>query len=95
MLDKNCVACHSSGPLDLRGTPTQHYSVAYENLLQLRDPASGNFADKKYVDEREALSSKSLLINKLMGDDHRYLSDEELLLLIRWVDIGATFKGVF
>jgi len=95
VLDKHCVACHSSGALDLRGTPTRHYSIAYESLLQLRDPASGNFADKKYVNEREALASQSPLIDKLMTADHRYLSDEELLLLIRWVDIGATFKGVF
>jgi hypothetical protein len=95
LLDKHCVSCHNSGTLDLRGTPTRHYSVAYENLHQLRDPESGNFADKKYINEREALSSQSPLIDKLMSDGHHYLNDDELLLLIRWVDIGATFKGVF
>ncbi len=95
LLDKHCVACHQSGGLDLRGTPTRHYSVSYESLHQLRDPASGNFADKKYINEREALSSQSPLIDKLMTEGHRYLDDAQLLTLIRWIDIGATFKGAF
>jgi len=95
LLDKNCLSCHDKGELDLRGKPTRHYNVAYESLHQLRDPASGNFADKKYINEREALSSQSPLIDKLMSSDHAYLSGEELLMLIRWVDIGATFKGAF
>ncbi len=95
VLNKHCVSCHNSGALDLRGKATRHYSRAYESLHQLRDPASGNFADKKYINEREALASQSPLIDKLMSDDHRYLNEEELLLLIRWVDIGATFKGAF
>ena len=95
LLDKHCVACHQDGALDLRGRPTRHYNVAYESLHQLRDPASGNFADKRYINEREALSSQSPLIDKLLSEDHAYLSDEELLTLIRWIDIGATYKGVF
>ncbi|MCW8918809.1 MAG: hypothetical protein OQL08_08355 [Gammaproteobacteria bacterium] len=95
LLDRHCVRCHQGDGLDLRGTPTRHYSVAYESLHQLRDPASGNFADKKYINEREALSSQSPLIDKLLGDGHRYLDDDELLTLIRWIDIGATFKGAW
>lgn len=93
LLERHCVACHDKGDLDLRGKPTRHYNVAYESLHQLRDLASGNFADKKYINEREALSSQSPLIDKLMSDGHHYLSEQELLLLIRWIDIGATFKG--
>ncbi len=93
LLDEHCVACHDSGRLDLRGTPTRHYTRAYESLHQLRDPASGDFADKRYINEREALSSQSPLIDKLMSDSHRYLNKDELLTLIRWIDIGATFKG--
>ncbi len=93
LLDKHCVACHQGDGLDLRGTPTRHYSVAYESLHQLREPKSGNFADKRYINEREALSSQSPLIDKLKGEGHYYLSDEELLTLIRWIDLGATFRG--
>jgi hypothetical protein len=93
LLDRHCVRCHQGGGLDLRGNPTRHYSVAYESLHQLRDPRSGNHADKKYINEREALSAQSPLIDKLMSEGHRYLSDDELLTLIRWIDIGATFRG--
>jgi hypothetical protein len=65
-------------------------------LHRLKESDSGNyFADKKSLNERDALSSQSALIDLLMTQEHRYLSDEELLTLIRWIDIGATFKGVF
>lgn len=93
LLDEHCVGCHQGGGLDLRGTPTRHYSVAYESLHQLRDPRSGNFAAKKYINEREALSSQSLLIDTLLREDHRQLNEAELLTLIRWIDLGATFRG--
>lgn len=95
VLNKHCVSCHNGGGLNLKDTETRHYNRAYESLHQLRDPESNNFADKKYINEREALSSQSLLIDKLMSEGHRYLNDEELLMLIRWIDIGATFKGAF
>ncbi len=95
VLDEHCVSCHNEGILNLQGTKTRHYNQAYESLHQLRDPQSNNFADKKYINEREALSSQSPLIDKLMSKDHHYLNDKELLMFIRWIDIGATFKGVF
>lgn len=114
LLDRNCVACHGgalpAANLSLEGNATQHYNRAYESLHKLRDPASGNFADKRYVDEREALSSKSYLIAKLLGEnfpgiqqpqnnygkphpDKAPLTEQELLVLIRWIDLGATFRG--
>jgi mono/diheme cytochrome c family protein len=114
ILDQHCVSCHDgSGPeavgLDLRGTPTEHYSVSYETLHMLRDPASGNHADKRFINEREALSVESYLIEKLLGRELEApqeldtvgarhpstggLSKEELLTLIRWIDLGATFIG--
>jgi hypothetical protein len=95
LLNKYCVSCHNNGGLNLTGTETMHYNQAYESLHQLRDPQSNNFADKKYINEREALSSQSMLIDKLMSKDHRYLNSDELLTFIRWIDMGATFKGVF
>ena len=114
ILDRRCVSCHDgtspqSAGLDLRGTPTEHYTVAYEALHQLRDPRSGNFGDKLYVNEREALAVESYLIEKLTGRELKApqklttpgvphpvsdpLSDDELLMLIRWIDLGATFLG--
>jgi mono/diheme cytochrome c family protein len=114
ILDQHCVSCHDgflpkAAGLDLRGTPTEHYSVSYETLHMLRDPASGNHADKRFINEREALSVESYLIEKLLGRELEApqqldtvgaphpstggLSEEELLTLIRWIDLGATFIG--
>ncbi len=114
ILDQHCVSCHDgAGPkadgLDLRGTPTEHYTVSYETLHMLRDPASGNHADKRFINEREALSSESYLIEKLLGRELEApqeldtvgaphpatngLGEQELLTLIRWIDLGATFVG--
>lgn len=103
ILDAKCVSCHRGGgsapDLDLSGTPTASYNVAYESLHRLREPGSGNFADKKYINEREALSGESSLIwtvSGLRGAPHPEespLDGEELLTLIRWIDLGATFKG--
>jgi hypothetical protein len=103
ILNRHCVSCHHSdsapGGLDLRDMATDHYNKAYESLHQLREPASGNYADKRYINEREALSSESPLIDSLRGDSGRDhlrsegLTEQELLTLIRWIDLGATFKG--
>jgi mono/diheme cytochrome c family protein len=114
ILDQRCVSCHDgSGPkaagLDLRGTPTKHYTVAYETLHALRDPASGNHADKRFINEREAMAVESYLIEKLLGREldapqqlntvgaphpvQGGVTEEEMLTLIRWIDLGATFVG--
>ncbi len=114
ILDRRCVSCHDGkGPqaagLDLRGTPTKHYTVSYESLHRLRDPHSGNHADKLFINEREALSVESYLIEKLTGREllapqnldtpgvphpaADRLTRAELLTLIRWIDLGATFLG--
>lgn len=103
IFDKHCTACHdgaSAGP-DLRNIKTDFYNLSYENLHRLRDPESGNFADKQYINEREALSSESPLIRMMVQDAGKQhmngnrLSDAEMLTLIRWIDLGATFKGGF
>ncbi len=111
ILDKRCVGCHGGGKpaggLDLQGTPQGPWLTSYRSLHQLEDPASGNQANKRYINEREGLSSESYLIEKLMGKELRApqaletpgvphvpeLTDEELLSLIRWIDLGATFRG--
>lgn len=102
ILNQNCMSCHvGKGPagLDLRDIPTEHYNIAYESLHQLSDSESGNYADKKYINEREALSSESKLITSIMGErgekhlQGKYLTNEQRLTLIRWIDLGATYKG--
>jgi len=114
ILDKRCVSCHGdSGQnatgLDLRGIPTEHYTIAYESLHILEDPESGDFANKRYINEREGMAIESYLMEKLMGREldapqklkkpgfphpsENPLSEEELLSIIRWIDLGATFLG--
>ncbi|MCP4784846.1 MAG: hypothetical protein GY903_21970 [Fuerstiella sp.] len=114
ILDERCVNCHDgtgedSAGLDLRGTPTANYTVAYESLHRLADPASGQQTAKQYINEREALAVESSLIEKLMGKEldapqtldllntpHPAVQppdEHELLTLIRWIDLGATFVG--
>lgn len=114
ILDKHCVSCHGASKnivagLDLRGIPTEYYTVAYESLHILNDPESGNFADKRYINEREGMAIESYLVEKLMGmefdapqklntpgsphPEENPLSEQELLTLIRWIDLGATFLG--
>ncbi len=114
ILDRHCVSCHDgasvhSAGLDLRGEATTNYTVSYESLHRLSDPKSGHHAEKYFVNEREALSSQSYLIEKLTGKEfdapqsinnsgsphpeETQLSQDELLTLIRWIDLGATFTG--
>jgi mono/diheme cytochrome c family protein len=47
LFDRHCVACHGNGEkvagtLDLRGTPTQKFSVSYESLVPERRKGKGN-----------------------------------------------------
>ncbi|RKZ52314.1 MAG: hypothetical protein DRR08_28390 [Candidatus Parabeggiatoa sp. nov. 2] len=93
ILKDKCVSCHSMGKLDLTG---EH---AFTNLLA-------------FVNYREALSSRSYLIEKLTGKElhaprklqgdiphpskmlienqgEKQLTGDELLTLIRWIDLGA------
>lgn len=97
IFNKHCVSCHTDTDLDLSGDKTRNYTVSYESLHQLKDPETKNFSEKKYVSERESLSAESELIRKLeLGEaNHSQLSKDELLMLTRWIDMGATFKGVY
>ena len=112
IVDNKCSSCHSGSQpaagLSLTSKPTRYYTDAYESLMQLEDPASGNYGRKRYVDERNALAINSYLIEKLYGRELRApsqlsgefphpgqdpLTDKERLTFVRWIDIGAPFKG--
>ncbi|HJO38011.1 MAG: hypothetical protein QGF21_00250 [Vicinamibacterales bacterium] len=90
ILQARCVSCHSPGragtTLNLNG------EQAFEALREL-------------VDHREALSSRSYLVEKLTGlelyaartlsgdaphPSERPLAEEELVTIIRWIDLGAS-----
>jgi hypothetical protein len=114
IIEKKCstTGCHTgdrpAAGLSLTGAPTLHYNDAYESLMQLEDPASGNYGQKKYLDERNAMAVRSYLIEKLYGRELKAerklegeaphprripLTDKEKLTFVRWIDLGAPFKG--
>lgn len=97
ILDKHCVSCHTSEPLNLIGDKTENYTVAYESLNQLSEDSTSSFGDRKYINERESLSSQSLVVQLIKDGKHgkASLTKDEMLTLTRWIDMGATFKGVF
>lgn len=105
ILDRACATdgCHAgSAPaagLRLDATPTRWFDVAYEGLL----------AGGRYVDYLVGSARRSYLIEKLTGrelDAPRALDTpgvphpapdglpaEDLLTLVRWIDLGATWRG--
>jgi hypothetical protein len=114
ILDRKCASsgCHAgsrpAAGLSLTAEPTEYYNDAYESLMLLEEPESGDFGRKKYVDERDALAIRSYLIEKLYGRElnaprqlsgerphpaREPLSEEESLTFVRWIDLGAPFKG--
>lgn len=75
ILDRRCVACHDGGSRaeapDLSGAPTAYYDRGYESLMQLEEPDSQNWDDKRWVAEREALAIESYLVEKVLGRELR------------------------
>ncbi len=114
ILQRRCVRCHGgegapAGGLDLRPTPDGPWTVAYTSLHRLEEPASGDHGRKRYINEREALSFESPLMELVTGrslgahadwvapgkphPDDPPLHREEVATLARWIDLGATFLG--
>lgn len=107
ILSRACAGCHQGagapGGLSLTDTKTQHFSDAYESLLA---PGEGSDGGRRWVDEGNARASTSYLIEKITGREweaprvldtpgvrHGELSTEEATVIIRWIDLGATFRG--
>ena len=95
--------------LDLSGAPTTHFTRSYEHLLRPGDGSGGGRAyvddddgraDRSFLIERltgiERAAPRAL---PAPGVPHpadlgaAALTDDELRVLARWIDLGATFVG--
>ncbi len=99
--------CHDGaaggvGP-SLTDAPTVWFNDAYESLLEPGDGSGGGFA---WVDAGDASAASSHLVELLLGTEldapaeigatstpHGDLTDEEIELLVRWIELGATYVG--
>ncbi|MEI6503128.1 MAG: formylglycine-generating enzyme family protein, partial [Armatimonadota bacterium] len=95
VLDRNCVACHSSGRVDLRPLPTAtgRFSVAYQTLHPyVRRP--GLEADIHMLPPREFIADTSQLVQMLKkGHGGVKLTDEDWDRLITWIDLNVPYAG--
>jgi hypothetical protein len=108
IIERSCVSCHSglaaAGALDLVSEPTASFDTAYEALLA---PGEGSGGDRKYVDDSDASAYSSYLIERIYGRElgaprasagrgcpgEPPLSAEERLRFVRWIDLGAAYRG--
>jgi hypothetical protein len=109
LLTRSCAVsgCHRApepaGDLSLEAVPTALFDTAFEALLQLGDGSGGG---RRYVDALGSSARNSHLIERLYGrelDADRQLgegcegkpplSTDELLLFVRWIDLGAVYRG--
>ena len=108
LLVERCGGCHAAQApvISAEDDPDQPgFSLAYTSLLEAGG-ASGN--GMAWVDEPEARSWSSHLVEVLLGEElgapgelsspqphpaEDPLSDDELLLVTRWIDLGATWRG--
>lgn len=95
LLARSCVSCHSggapSGALDLDPKPTNGFDSAYEALLGELVPSH---ARESVVVERlygRELDAPKPLSGACPGVPP--LSLDERLLFVRWIDLGAAYRG--
>ncbi len=108
ILSARCARCHSGedaeAGLRLGGTRTQWFNEAYEALLNSggREPLV-DYRDGSAYQSRlmEVLLGRELGAPAPLGlsqhphpDGDDALGDEEILTIIRWIDLGATFEGL-
>jgi len=110
VLERSCTAkaCHAgeapAGGLSLAPTPTEHFDAAYEALLA---KGSGSGGGGEYVDGRGSSARRSHLIERIYGreldapreltgscEGNPPLSDEERMQLVRWIELGAVYRGM-
>jgi Hydrazine synthase alpha subunit middle domain len=109
LLARSCAHdnCHAPGNpaagLSLESSSTPDFDSAYEALLQ---PGPGSGGGRRYVDERGSSSRRSYLIERIVGREldapraldgscvgEPPLSDAERLMFVRWIDLGAVYRG--
>lgn len=92
--------------LDLSSRPTAHFTRAYEHLLA---PGTGSAGGRAYVDVAVGRARHSFLVELLTGREldaprplaraglphpaDAPLTAEELTTMVRWIELGATFRG--
>lgn len=91
ILKKHCVGCHNSenaqGNVRLDDSKTAHYEIGYESLVK---------GKKQYVNYKHASSFDSSLFKIFKDKQHQdkiKFSPGEQLTIVRWIDLGAMFKG--
>ncbi len=102
------AACHGktqpAGALNLEAVPSPSgFDTAYEALLGLGEGSGGG---RRYVDEAGASARNSFLMERLLGREldapravtgvcqgNPPLSLEEQLQVIRWIELGALYRG--
>jgi hypothetical protein len=108
LVARSCLSCHragaAAGGLALDPTPTQRFDAMYEALLA---PGEGSGGGRKYVDERDASAPQSHLVERIYGrelDAPRALTracpgdpplaEGEKLTFVRWIELGAVYRGL-
>lgn len=109
LLKRSCArgGCHAgpspAGGLGLEAKPTADFDAAYEALLS---PGEGSAGGRRYVDEAGTSARSSYLIERIYGREldapralggaclgDPALSEEERLTFVRWIDLGAAYRG--
>jgi hypothetical protein len=100
-------APEAAGGLDLESRPGTSFDPAFDQAYeQLLQPGPGSAGGQRYVDERGSSAFGSYLIERIyqreLGAPRELdggcpgeppLSDAERLSFVRWVDLGATYRG--
>jgi hypothetical protein len=63
---------------DFSNAPTQHYDLAYEHLV------GAGYAGERAIEG---------VLGPLLLDGHGELDEDELALLLLWLDLGASYRG--
>jgi len=106
ILDKYCVKCHGEedpeADLDLRGIPTELYSLSWESLIERRAAPTyreaSDWDGTPYSPPKSIGSYKSRLIRALReGEQHEDLKLPQwaFVRIATWVDASGVFYGSY
>lgn len=107
LLARSCAGCHGppspAGGLSLIQQPTASFDTAYEALLAT---GVGSGGGRRYVDDRTPSARASVLVEHLTGSEldapaplsracpgEPPLDDAERLTIVRWIELGALYRG--